>query len=186
MVPPLSPGNAKSVPPWGRSPPVGVGERAPRVLGFRAASRNLRRPGAVFRNDTKAPDRVPVADERSDPKMNRFSRLFASALIGTAGLAATALAGGPADSSANGYGHAGWHGFASRHLQKCLASAGVSTEQQAAIDQIQSDYRPAMQANFAAMKAAEDKLRNDVASNADKSTLGQDVLDKQAVMDKIK
>ena len=118
--------------------------------------------------------------------MNRFSRLFASALIGAAGLAATALAGGPADSSANGYGHAGWHGFASRHLQKCLASAGVSTEQQAAIDQIQSDSRPAMQTNFAAMKAAEDKLRNDVASNADKSTLGQDVLDKQAVMDKIK
>jgi len=39
--------------------------------------------------------------------MNRFPRLFAMALIGFAGLAATALAGGPADSSSSGYGHAG-------------------------------------------------------------------------------
>ncbi|HEY4231170.1 MAG TPA: hypothetical protein VGO79_13455 [Thermoanaerobaculia bacterium] len=118
--------------------------------------------------------------------MNRFPRLFASALIGFAGLAATALAGGPTGSSANGYGHAGWHGFAARHFQKCLASAGLSTEQQSAIDQIQSDARPTMQAGFGALKAAEEKLRNDVASGADKSILGQDVLDKQAAMDKIK
>jgi uncharacterized protein YoaH (UPF0181 family) len=118
--------------------------------------------------------------------MNRFSRIFASALIGAAGLAAAALAGGPADSSANGYGHAGRHGFAARNLQKCLASAGLSTEQQSAIEQIQSDARPTMQAGFAAMKAAEDKLRNDTANGADKSVLGQDVLDKQAAMDKIK
>jgi hypothetical protein len=118
--------------------------------------------------------------------MNRFPRLFASALIGVAGLAATAMAGGPADSSSNGYGHAGWHGFAARHFQKCLASAGLSTEQQAAIEQIQSDARPAMQAGFAALKAAEEKLKNDVSSGADKSALGQDVLDKQAAMDKIK
>jgi len=115
--------------------------------------------------------------------MNRFPRLFASALIGVAGLAATAMADGP---STNGYGHAGWHGFAARHFQKCLASAGLSTEQQAAIDQIQSDARPTMQSGFAALKAAEDKLRNDVANGADKSALGQDVLDKQAAMDKIK
>jgi Spy/CpxP family protein refolding chaperone len=114
--------------------------------------------------------------------MNRFPRLFA-ALIGVAGLAATAMADGP---SANGYGHSGWHGFAARHFQKCLASAGLSTEQQAAIDQIHSDARPTMQAGFAALKAAEEKLRNDVASGADKSVLGQDVLDKQAAMDKIK
>ncbi|HEY1252085.1 MAG TPA: hypothetical protein VGH97_12925 [Thermoanaerobaculia bacterium] len=117
--------------------------------------------------------------------MNRFSRLCGSALLGIAGLAATALAGGPAESS-NGYGHARWHGFAARHFQKCLASAGLSTEQQAAIDQIQSDARPGFQAGFAALKAAEDKLKNDVAAGADKSVLGQDVLDKQAAMDKIK
>jgi uncharacterized protein YoaH (UPF0181 family) len=118
--------------------------------------------------------------------MNRFPRLFAMALIGFAGLAATALAGGPADSSSSGYGHAGWHGFAARHFQKCLASAGLSTEQQAAVDQIQSEARPTFQAGFSALKAAEDKLRNDVASGADKSVLGQDVLDKQAAMDKMK
>ena len=117
--------------------------------------------------------------------MNRFPRLFA-ALIGAAGLAATALAGGPADSSSNGYGHPGWHGFAARHFQKCLASAGLSSEQQAAIDQIHSDARPAMQAGFSALKTAEEKLKNDLASGADKSVLGQDVLDKQAAMDKIK
>ena len=56
--------------------------------------------------------------------MNRFPRLFASALIGVAGLAATAMADGP---SASGYGHAGRRGFAVQHFQKCLASAGLST-----------------------------------------------------------
>lgn len=117
--------------------------------------------------------------------MNRFPRLFA-ALIGVAGLAATAFADGPTSSSANGYGHSGWHGFAARHFQKCLDSAGLSTEQQAAIEKIHSDARPNMQAGFAALKAAEEKLRNDIASGADKSVLGQDVLDKQAAMDKIK
>jgi hypothetical protein len=115
--------------------------------------------------------------------MTRFSRLFASALLGVAGLAATAMADGP---STSGYGHGGWHGFAAHHFQKCLASAGLSTEQQAAIDQIQSEARPAFQAGFAALKAAQDKLQNDVANGADKSVLGQDVLDKQAAMDKIK
>ncbi|HEY2796598.1 MAG TPA: hypothetical protein VGK26_01800 [Thermoanaerobaculia bacterium] len=114
--------------------------------------------------------------------MNRFPRLFASALIGVAGLAATAMADGPA---AAGYGHGG-RGFAARHFQKCLASAGLSTEQQAAIEQIQSDARPTFQAEFAALKAAQDKLQNDLASGADKSVLGQDVLDKDAAMNKIK
>jgi Spy/CpxP family protein refolding chaperone len=115
--------------------------------------------------------------------MNRFPRLFASALIGVAGLVATAMADGPTTS---GYGHAGWRGFAARHFQKCLASAGLSTEQQAAIDQIQSDARPAFQNEFAALKAAEDKLKSDLASGADKSVLGQDVLDKDAAWNKIK
>ena len=115
--------------------------------------------------------------------MNRFPRLFASALIGVAGLAATAMADGP---STNGYGHAGWRGFAARHFQKCLATAGLSTEQQAAIEQIQSEAHPTFQAGFAALKAAHDKLQNDVASGADKSVLGQDVLDKEAAMSKIK
>ncbi len=115
--------------------------------------------------------------------MNRFPRLFASALIGVAGLAATAMADGP---SASGYGHAGWRAFAARHFQKCLASAELSTEQQAAIDQIQSEARPTMQAGFAALKAAEEKLKNDLAAGADKSVLGQDVLDKDAASNKIK
>ena len=98
--------------------------------------------------------------------MNRFPRLFASALIGVAGLAATAMADGP---SASGYGHAGRRGFAVQHFQKCLASAG-----------------PSFQADFAALKAAEDKLQNDLAAGADKSVLGQDVLDKDAAWNKIK
>ncbi len=113
--------------------------------------------------------------------MNRFPRLFASALIGVAGLAATAMADGP-----SGYGHAGRRGFAARHFQKCLASAGLSTEQLAAVDQIQSEARPTFQAGFAALKAAEDKLQNDLAAGADKSVLGQDVLDKDAAWNKIK
>ena len=113
--------------------------------------------------------------------MTRFSRLLGSALLGIAGLAATAAADGPSTQ-----GHGGWHGFAARRFQKCLASAGLSTEQQAAIDQIQSEAHPTFQAGFAALKAAQDKLQNDLAAGADKSVLGQDVLDKQAAMDKMK
>jgi hypothetical protein len=114
--------------------------------------------------------------------MNRFSRLAGSSLLGIAGLAATAVAGGP---STAGYGHGG-HAFAARHLQKCLTAAGVSSEQQTAIDNIQTEAKPNMQAGFAAMKAAQDKLQNDLAAGADKSVLGQDVLDKDAAWNKVK
>src|ERR1700751_2865758 len=121
MVPPRSPRNAKSLPlpgvEWGAVVPGRVG-RGPGGPGISSGPRNLRRPAAVFRDDTKAPERVPAADKRSTHKMNRFSRIFAPALIGAAALAAAALAGGPADSSSNGYGHGGRHGFAARNLQK--------------------------------------------------------------------
>ena len=112
--------------------------------------------------------------------MNRLSRLCGSALIGLVGIAASAAADGP-DATARG---ARAHRF--RPMEKCLSTVGLSSEQQSGIQAIQSESRPTMQADFAALKQAREKLDADLASGADKSVLGQDVLDKEAAEAKLR
>jgi hypothetical protein len=115
--------------------------------------------------------------------MNRFSRLFASALIGLAGVAAAALAEDPSGPAPSRGGPRGHH---IRHFERCLSTVGLSADQQSSIQGIQSESRPAIQADFAAMRAAREKLQGDLASGADKSVLGQDVLDQDAATAKLK
>lgn len=114
--------------------------------------------------------------------MNRYSRLFGSAVIGLAGLTAAALA---QESSAPAYGH-GMRAHRVRQFDKCLASVGLSADQQSAIDSLRADARGAFQADLAAFKAANEKLQKDLSSGADKSVIGQDTVDKDAAGTKLK
>ena len=115
--------------------------------------------------------------------MNRFSRLFGSALIALAGVAATAIADDP---SRAGSPRGGPRGHRVRHFERCLSTVGLSADQQSSIQAIQSESRPTLQADFASVKAAREKLESDRASGADKSVLGQDVLDQDAASAKWK
>lgn len=117
--------------------------------------------------------------------MNRFPRLFGSALIGLAGIAPTAIADGP---SAPAYSHGAFH-HRVRHFERCLSTVGLSEDQQAAIQSIQSQARATFQADFAALKTARERLQADLAAGADKadkSVLGQDVLDQDAASARLK
>lgn len=115
--------------------------------------------------------------------MNRFSRLFGSAMIGLTGLAATAIADGQ---SGPAYAHGGFRARAIRHFDKCLSSVGLSEDQQNSIDSARADAKATFQADFAALKAAREKLKADLAGGADKSVLGQDTLDQNAAETKLK
>jgi hypothetical protein len=115
--------------------------------------------------------------------MNRHSRLFGSALIGLAGVAAVAIADNPSGPALSRGGPRGHH---IRHFERCLSTVGLSADQQSSIQGIQSESKATLQADFAAMKAAREKLHADLASGSDKSVLGQDVLDQDAAAAKMK
>jgi hypothetical protein len=114
--------------------------------------------------------------------MNRFSRLFGSALIGLAGVAATAIADGPSAAAP----HGGFYAHRMRQFDHCLSTLGLSADQQAGIQSVKDEARAAFQADFAALRAAREKLDADLAGGAEKSALGQDVLDKDAAESKLK
>jgi Spy/CpxP family protein refolding chaperone len=115
--------------------------------------------------------------------MNRFSRFAGSAVMGLTALAATAMAG---DSSNRALAPGGHRGHRARQFDRCLATAGLSADQQAAIDAIRSDARTSLEADLAALKAAREKLQADLAGGADKTVLGQDLLDQDAAAEKLK
>jgi Spy/CpxP family protein refolding chaperone len=100
--------------------------------------------------------------------MKRFSRILILAGAATAALSLTALA----DENAGhmGFGHRG-HG-----IQKCLAVADLSSDQQTAIDGIMASGKSTMQADFQALKADHQKLQADLDNGADKSVVGQDTI----------
>jgi len=115
--------------------------------------------------------------------MNRLSRLLGSAVIGLAGVAATAIADGP---SASGDTHGGWHAHGRRQFDKCLSSVGLSESQTADIGAARSNAKTTLQADYAALKAIREKLKADIAAGADKSVIGQDTLDQDAAVRKLK
>jgi hypothetical protein len=115
--------------------------------------------------------------------MNRLSRLLGSAAIGLAGIAATAIADGP---SATGYTPGGWRAHGRRAFDRCLSSVGLSESQQADIDAARANAKTTLGADFAALKAVREKLKADLANGADKSVLGQDTLDQDAAVRKLK
>jgi Spy/CpxP family protein refolding chaperone len=114
--------------------------------------------------------------------MKRSSRILP--LVFSA-LAASAAAVANEPSGATTSFHGG-HGHRLRHFDRCLSTLGLSTEQQAAIQSIRSDSRAAIQPDLAALKAAHAKLQADLSSGADKSVLGQDVLDQDASRAKLR
>ncbi|MEP6993470.1 MAG: Spy/CpxP family protein refolding chaperone [Acidobacteriota bacterium] len=116
--------------------------------------------------------------------MNRFSRLFVSASIGLAGLAAATLAQNASGPASPRGGMRGGHRL--RHFEKCLSSVNLTADQQSAVQAIQSESKAAHQADFAAMKAAREKLQADRANGADAAVLGQDVQDQDATAAKVK
>ncbi len=115
--------------------------------------------------------------------MNRFSRLFASVGIALAGIAASAIAD---DTSGRASSHGGPRGRRARHFERCLSTTGLTADQQSSIEAIQSESRPTLQADFASLKSAREKLQADLASGADKTVLGQDVQDQDAASAKLK
>ena len=115
--------------------------------------------------------------------MNRFPRLVASALLGLAGFAAAVMADDPSRSASI---QGGFRAHRARQFERCLSAAGLNSDQQAAVDSIRSEARPLVQADFAALKAAREKLQADLASGADKSVIGQDTLDQDAAAEKLK
>lgn len=114
--------------------------------------------------------------------MKRSSRILSLAL---AALAASAAAVANEPSGPTTSLHVG-HGHRLRQFERCLSTVGLSTEQQAAIQSIRSDSRAAIQPDLAALKAAHAKLQADLSSGADKSVLGQDVLDQDTYRAKVR
>ncbi len=115
--------------------------------------------------------------------MNRFPRLIGSALLGLAGFAAAVMADDPTRSAST---QGGFRTHRARQFERCLSTAGLNADQQAAIDSIRSEARAVVQADFAALKAAREKLQADLASGADKSVIGQDTLDQDAAAEKLR
>jgi hypothetical protein len=115
--------------------------------------------------------------------MKRFPASSILALIGVGALAALASA---QESSNTAPPHRWRHGHGPRQFERCLSTVGLSADQQAAVQSIQSESKATLQADFAALKAAREKLKGDVATGADKSALGQDVLDQDASASKLK
>ena len=115
--------------------------------------------------------------------MKRFSGSSILAVIGVGALATLASAQEPANPAPL---HRWRHGHGPRQFERCLSTVGLSADQQAAVQSIQSESKAALQADFAALKAAREKLQGDLATGADKSVLGQDVLDQDASASKLK
>lgn len=99
----------------------------------------------------------------------------------TSGLAALAFAALTLSASADERpaieraGRAGGrHGL--MRLHRCLSGLDLSADQKSAIQAIVAAAKPTLAADAANVKADRQKVRADIASGADKSVVGQDVL----------
>ncbi len=62
-------------------------------------------------------------------------------------------------------------------LEKCLASADISTPARGNAQAALTAGRDVLKADGAAMKAAHERMQADIANGADKSVIGQDAID---------
>jgi hypothetical protein len=99
---------------------------------------------------------------------------LALGVIASASFADEPSGSGPGDFARARRGH-GLH-----RLEKCLATLNLSSEQQATIPEILSSGKATLRSSAAAFQADRRKLRADLANGADKSVLGQDMLDQEA------
>lgn len=113
--------------------------------------------------------------------MKRLSNLLALTLLGLAA-SGFASADDPSSSGSDFWGHGG--GF--RHLERCLSRLDLSSDQRSAIVAIVAAGRDDLRADVEALEEANDKLRDDLASDADKCVLGQDLLDREAQADNLR
>ncbi|MEP6767299.1 MAG: hypothetical protein ABJC61_01430 [Acidobacteriota bacterium] len=115
-------------------------------------------------------------------RLNRIASILAFALFASAA-AAPALQGDGL--RAAGHPRPGDGGFALHSLHRCVSLVDLTSEEKEAIDKIFSVARPSLQADMEALKAARQKVEADVASGADKSVLGDDVLARHAGAQKL-
>ena len=121
--------------------------------------------------------------------MKRLSRILMCVGLATAAVSLNALADDNAGGGHMGFGH-------SRGIQKCLAAANLTPDQQTAIDGILASGKATMQADFQALNTDHQKLQADLNNGADKSVVGQDTItvnndkaklkaDRQALKDQV-
>ena len=96
----------------------------------------------------------------------RLALLLLSSLAVSASAQESAPEGGP--------GHP-MHGPGLHVLEDCLSTLGLSSEVQAATSAILASAKPTLQADANTLMADHQKLRTDIANNADQSVLGQDL-----------
>ena len=70
-------------------------------------------------------------------------------------------------------------------LEKCLASADISTPARRNAQAALTAGRDVLKADGAAMKAAHERMQADIANGADKSVIGQDAIDADAARTKM-
>jgi len=115
------------------------------------------------------------------PEILQRSVLSMKRLVLTSGLAAVAFAAMTLSAFADerpGIDRAGRAGGGRgiMRLRKCLSGLDLSADQKSAIQAIVTAAKPALEADAATVKADRQKVRADIASGADKSVVGQDVL----------
>ena len=76
-------------------------------------------------------------------------------------------------------------GMRLRGLEKCLASADISTPARGNAQAALTAGKDVLKADGAAMKAAHERMQTDIANNADKSVIGQDAVDANAARTKL-
>ena len=107
--------------------------------------------------------------------MKRFLAPTALALLVVAG-AASAQEDGTTGTGPGGLPHAR-KGRGLARLERCLPTLGLSSQQQSDISAMLSSGKATVRSSAAALKADRRRLRADIAGGADRSVLGQDVLD---------
>jgi Spy/CpxP family protein refolding chaperone len=111
--------------------------------------------------------------------MKRFLVPTTLAFLALAAAAASSLGDEPSANGPGGFAHAR-RGHGLHRLEKCLTTLDLSSEQQAAIPAILASGKETLRSSAAAFQADRRKLRADLANGAEKSVLGQDVLDQEA------
>ena len=113
--------------------------------------------------------------------MKRFPGFLTLALVGcgaaTAGLADDATTAPPPH-------RAGGRGGAK--IERCLSALDLSTEQNTAIQAILTAGKATIKADAEVLRANHEQMETDKANGADKATLGQNVLNQDAAMAKMK
>ena len=112
--------------------------------------------------------------------MKRFPGLLTLALVGFGAAAAGIADDGSATAPAHHKGPMG------ARLERCLSTLDLSAEQNSSIQGILSSAKATLKADADALRANHAQMQTDIANGADKATLGQNVLNQDAAMTKMK